>query len=64
MNSLDYYYRFIPEGMTEELYQDLVKLGLDEYDKATTMEMHYEFCRYQHKYHPDEAMYLQTHNPN
>ncbi len=50
--------------MTEELYQDLVKLSLDEYDKATTMEMQYEFCRYQHKYHPDEAMYLQTHNPN
>lgn len=50
--------------MTEKLYQDLVKLGLDEYDKATTMEMQYEFCRYQRKYHPDEAIYLQTHNPN
>ncbi len=45
MNSLDYYYRFIYEGMTEELYQDLIKLSLDEYDKATTMEMQYEFLQ-------------------
>lgn len=49
--------------MTEERYQYLNSLPLDEYDRETSAAEQEEFCDYQRKYHPDEVIYYQTHNP-
>lgn len=50
--------------MTEERYQYLNSLSLDEYDRETSAAEQEEFCDYQGKYHPDEVIYYQTHNPD
>lgn len=50
--------------MTEERYQYLNSLSLEEYDKETSANEQEAFCEYQHKYHPDEVLYYQTHDPN
>lgn len=49
--------------MTEERYQYLKSLPLEEYDRETSAAEQDEFCEYQQEYHPDEAVYFQTHNP-
>jgi len=48
--------------MTEERY--LNSLSLEDYDKETSANEQEAFCEYQHKYHPDEVLYYQTHDPN
>lgn len=48
--------------MTEERYQYLNSLSIEEYDKETSLEEQNEFCEYQRKYHPDEVIYYQIHN--
>lgn len=50
--------------MTEERYQYLNSLSLEEYDRETSAAEQEEFCDYQRKYHPDEVIYYQTHNPD
>ena len=50
--------------MTEERYQYLNSLSLEEYDRETSAAEQDEFCDYQSKYHPDEVVYYQTHNPD
>lgn len=50
--------------MTEERYQYLNSLSIEEYDKETSVAEQEEFCDYQGKYHPDEVIYYQTHNPD
>lgn len=46
--------------MTEERYQYLNSLDLEEYDKETSEKEQEDFCEYQQKYHPDEVIYYQT----
>lgn len=46
--------------MTEERYQYLNSLPLEEYDKETSSAEKGTFCDYQRKYHPDEVIYYQT----
>lgn len=46
--------------MTEERYQYLNSLPLEEYDNETSEKEQEAFCNYQHKYHPDEVIYYQT----
>lgn len=46
--------------MTEERYQYLNSLDLEEYDKETSENEQEAFCEYQHKYHPDEVLYFQA----
>lgn len=46
--------------MTEERYQYLNSLSLEEYDNETSEKEQEAFCNYQHKYHPDEVIYYQT----
>lgn len=48
----------------EERYQYLNSLSIEEYDKETSEKEQEEFCEYQAKYHPDEVIYYQTHNPD
>lgn len=48
----------------EERYQYLKSLSIEEYDKETSLEEQKKFCEYQRKYHPDEVVYFQTHNPD
>lgn len=48
----------------EDRYQYLKSLSIEEYDMKTTLEEQKEFCEYQRKYHPDEVVYFQTHNPD
>lgn len=48
--------------MTEERYQYLNSLDLEEYDRITSEKEQEAFCEYQHKYHPDEVLYFQGHN--
>lgn len=50
--------------MTEERYKYLNSLSIEEYDKETSLEEQKKFCEYQRKYHPDEVVYFQTHNPD
>ena len=50
--------------MTEERYQYLNSLSLEEYDRETPAAEQDVFCDYQGKYHPDEVVYFQTHNPD
>lgn len=50
--------------MTEERYQYLNSLSLEEYDNETSEKEQEAFCNYQHKYHPDEVIYYQGHNPD
>ena len=47
------------EEMTEERYQYLNSLDLDEYDRETSEAEQRAFCEYQQKYHPDEIIYFQ-----
>lgn len=49
--------------MDEYRYQYLNSLSIEEYDKETSLKEQDEFCEYQRKYHPDEVVYYQTHNP-
>lgn len=62
---LAYEYSKIMKDMKEyeERYQYLKSLSIEEYDKATSLKEQDEFCEYQRKYHPDEVVYYQTHNP-
>lgn len=46
--------------MTEERYQYLNSLDLEEYDRITSEKEQEAFCEYQHKYHPDEVLYFQA----
>lgn len=48
--------------MTEERYRYLNSLPLEEYDRETSFAEQREFCNYQQAYHPEEAIYLQTHD--
>lgn len=48
----------------EDRYQYLNSLSIEEYDKETSEKEQEEFCEYQAKYHPDEVIYYQTHNPD
>lgn len=50
--------------MTEERYQYLNSLSLEEYDNETSEAEQEAFCKYQYRYHPDEVVYFQTHNPD
>lgn len=50
--------------MDEFRYQYLNSLPLEEYDKETSEYEQEAFCEYQHRYHPDEVVYFQTHNPD
>lgn len=45
--------------MTEDRYQYLNSLDLEEYDKETTANEQEALCEYQHKYHPDKVLYFQ-----
>lgn len=56
--------RPISDTMTEERYQYLNSLSIEEYDKKTSIKEQADFCAYQRKYHPDEVIYYQTHNPD
>lgn len=49
--------------MTEERYQYLNSLPLEEYDKETSAKEQREFYYYQQKFHPDEVKYFQTFSP-
>lgn len=46
--------------MTEERYQYLNSLDLEEYDNETSEKEQEAFCEYQHRYHPDEVLYFQA----
>ena len=37
---------------------------IEEYDKETSAAEQEEFCDYQRRYHPDEVINYQTHNPD
>lgn len=50
--------------MTEERYQYLNSLSLEEYNEETSEKEQEEFCDYQKKYHPDDVIYWQGHDPN
>lgn len=50
------------EIMTEERYQYLNSLSLEDYDNETSADEQRRFCDYQHKYHPDEVQWVQTHS--
>ena len=50
------------EKMTEEHYQYLNSLSLEDYDNETSADEQRQFCEYQHKHHPDEVIYFQTHS--
>ena len=50
--------------MDESRYQYLNSLSLEDYDKETSADEQEAFCEYQHKYHPDEVIYWQAHNPD
>lgn len=52
------YYKDI--WMTEDRYQYLNSLDLEEYDKETTANEQEAFCEYQRRHHPDEVLYFQT----
>lgn len=51
-------------NMTEERYQYLNSLSLEEYDKETSENEQRAFCEYQQKFHPDEVEYCQVFNPD
>lgn len=63
---LAYEYSEIMKDMKEyeERYQYLKSLSIEEYDKETSLEEQKKFCEYQQKYHPDEVIYVQTHDCN
>ncbi len=46
--------------MTEERYQYLNSLSIEDYEKNTTANEQLAFINYQIKNHPDEVMYYQT----
>ena len=46
--------------MTEERYQYLNSLSMEDYEKNTTVSEQLAFCEYQQKHHPDEILYYQT----
>ena len=48
--------------MTEERYQYLNSLSIEEYDEQTSSAEQTTFCDYKRKYHPDEVIYWQTHS--
>lgn len=48
--------------MTEDRYQYLNSLSLEDYDKETTLKEQKEFIEYQREYHPNDTLYLQTFN--
>lgn len=50
--------------MTEERYQYLNSLSMEDYEKNTTVSEQLAFINYQIKHHPDEVMYFQTHDGN
>ena len=43
--------------MTEERYQYLNSLSIEDYDNQTSYREQDDFCEYQKKYHPDEVVY-------
>lgn len=49
--------------MTEARYQFLNSLSIEQYNKETTADEQQAFCAYQRKYHPEDVMFYQTHNP-
>lgn len=51
-----------PAEMTEERYQYLNSLTIEDYDNETSAEEQRKFCEYQRKYHPDEILWVQTHS--
>lgn len=51
-------------NMTEERYQYLNSLSIEDYEKNTTANEQLAFINYQIKHHPDEVMYFQTHDGN
>lgn len=50
------------EAMTEERYQYLNSLSIEDYDNETSADEQRRFCEYQRKYHPDEVEWCQTHS--
>lgn len=52
------------DNMTEERYQYLNSLSMEDYEKNTTANEQLAFINYQIKNHPDEVMYYQTHDEN
>lgn len=50
--------------MDEFRYQYLNSLSLEDYDRETSANEQEAFCEYQQKYHPDEVIYVQTHDCN
>lgn len=51
-------------NMTEERYQYLNSLSIEDYEKNTTANEQLAFINYQIKNHPDEVIYWQGHNPD
>lgn len=47
-------------SMTEDRYQYLNSLSIEDYDKETNVAEQEAFCDYQHKYHPEDVMYYQS----
>lgn len=52
------------DNMTEERYQYLNSLSIEDYEKNTTANEQLAFINYQIKNHPDEVIYWQGHNPD
>lgn len=52
------------DGMTEERYQYLNSLSIEDYEKNTTANEQLAFINYQVKHHPDDIIYYQGHNPD
>lgn len=50
--------------MTEERYQYLNSLSLEEYNEETSEKEQEAFCDYQKKYHSDDVIYQQSHDLN
>ena len=48
--------------MTEDRYQYLNSLSLEDYDRETTFSEQKEFIEYQREHHPNDTLYLQTFN--
>ena len=50
------------KSMTEERYQYLNSLDIEKYNEETSVKEQKAFCKYQHKYHPNDVTYWQTHS--
>ena len=49
-------------SMTEERYQYLNSLSIEDYDNQTSYQEQKNFCEYQQSNHPEDVIYLQCAN--